>query len=110
MVKWVPAFAGTRTKKSRSRRRPAVQHQIEHRQEEFRLLGARDRVLAGEDEARHRVDAEAACIAVFGDDLVALGIALQESARFALVEPGLARDRGEGGEIADIAAFEKIAF
>ena len=48
--------------------------------------------MAGEDVAGDGVDAEAAGVAVFGDDLVALGVAGEEVARGAFLSGDSERD------------------
>src|SRR6185312_7914062 len=78
---------------SRRRRRRARFHQVEDRQEKFRLLRARDGVLPVENVAWHGGDADASRLLFLVEDRVALVVAVEELRGLGEIEPVLADDR-----------------
>ena len=82
---------------------------IEERQEHLRLLGSGDRVAAFEDKAGHGADAEAACPALLGEDLVYAGLTGEITLGTSSIDAGARRNGGQCRGVADVEAFEEIA-
>jgi fatty-acyl-CoA synthase len=83
-------------------------HEIEHGQEEFRLLRARNRITLFKDEARHGVDANAPRRTVFGEHVGEPVVASKEASRLGAIEALAHRDFNKPRGVAHIDAFDEI--